>query len=554
MFDLSLVDEYFHSFGFADYREGQKETIEWILESFDKGKRFCVIEAPTGAGKSAIGMTVARFFQRSFYLTAQKILQSQLGQDFSTMSDDIVDLRGRSNYDCTWYQNFGDSAVRMGGMARAALDKALRVIPDCNTGFCRKVIKRFKADQCFARPFVDDMRFSSCPYYEQVYRAIASRMVLMNYSSFLYQLVMTTRFDKRDLLIIDEAHQTEPQLLEFVSITLNDKKLKNLDVEIPKLDLAEEYWLYFAEVEILGKIGAIIEAAKESEDVETQDEYVQLYFKIRGFMEAMEAQEEWVAEFKAADHFNSVTIKPVFVHGHADRCLFNHGEKVLMMSATILDVNIVCQSLGINRDQIAAKRLRNRFPIKNRPIYLRSAGRIVGGPDKMKNWAGKLVEQADGVLSHYPDNRGIIHTHNFAIADLLMNRSAYKARFLYQKNFKSKDEMLAVHADSTNTVIVAPAMHEGLDLRGDLSRFQIICKIPWPNFIDDKQLARRVDIDRRYLLWLTALKLVQSSGRSVRSETDWAHTYVLDEVFLSFLQDAKDMIPSWFHEAVDLKN
>jgi Rad3-related DNA helicase len=91
-----------------------------------------------------------------------------------------------------------------------------------------------------------------------------------------------------------------------------------------------------------------------------------------------------------------------------------------------------------------------------------------------------------------------------------------------------------------------------LDLVGELSRLQIICKVPWPNFYEDKQLARRVELDRRYLTWLTALKTCQSYGRSVRSETDWAHTYVLDEVFVSFLDDAKTMLPNWFKEAVDL--
>ena len=110
--------------------------------------------------------------------------------------------------------------------------------------------------------------------------------------------------------------------------------------------------------------------------------------------------------------------------------------------------------------------------------------------------------------------------------------------------------MLEVHSKSKNTIIVAPAMHEGIDLVDDLSRFQIICKIPWPNFIDDKQLARRIELDQDYYNWLTALKLVQSYGRSVRSETDWADTYIIDEVLLSFKERAKKMIPKWFSEAI----
>ena len=93
-------------------------------------------------------------------------------------------------------------------------------------------------------------------------------------------------------------------------------------------------------------------------------------------------------------------------------------------------------------------------------------------------------------------------------------------------------------------------MHEGIDLIGDLSRFQIICKVPYPNCFDDEQLARRVEIDRPYYTWLTALKLVQSYGRSVRSPTDTADTYILDESIYKFMDDARKMLPGWFKEAV----
>lgn len=82
------------------------------------------------------------------------------------------------------------------------------------------------------------------------------------------------------------------------------------------------------------------------------------------------------------------------------------------------------------------------------------------------------------------------------------------------------------------------------------SRFQVICKIPFANCFDDKQLARRVQLDRRYYVWLTALKLVQSYGRSVRSDTDYASTYILDESIYKFLIDAKKMLPQWFQEAI----
>jgi ATP-dependent DNA helicase DinG len=192
------------------------------------------------------------------------------------------------------------------------------------------------------------------------------------------------------------------------------------------------------------------------------------------------------------------------------------------------------------------------FPVENRPIFVSPVVKATGGKDKMGEWGPKIVKAVDKIVSHYSENKGIIHTHNFAISKMLMDQCENQGRFLYQENFKNKEDMLQMHARLTNSVIVAPAMHEGLDLHGDLSRFQIICKVPYPNFFEDMQLARRVELDRRYLIWLTLLKLVQSVGRSVRSPTDWAHTFIIDAQVIQFLKESKRMQPVWFSQAIQI--
>jgi len=560
MLDLDKIPEFFPM---TDFREGQKECIEFILNAFNEGKRCVVLEAPTGSGKSAIGLTVAQFFGSSFYLTIQKILQSQIITDFDDKLD-IVDLKGRATYRCTYYQRHGAKLVAGRALTEKKLNALTRAYIDCNSGHCRKREKAYRSQLCF--PHVEGtptskfngslhelptgMSYSACPYYEQVYRAANADVALMNFSSFLYQKNMTNRFPRRDLMIIDEAHQTEPQLLDFISLTISDELLQKVGFTLPEFKTPEEYWLYFVEQKLEDKLGGIIRDAKEADDLKTMDNYMNTLKKLLKFMKYMERQDEWIAEFAKHKDYNSVQLKPVFVKEKSHDILLDHGAKLLMMSATILDVGIFCSSLGIDRKDVAAYRMANRFPVENRPIYMRSVGKITGGPSKMPQWGPKIVEETDKILDEHHDDRGIIHTHNFAIANMLMQKSKHKSRLMFQGNFKTKDVMLRKHATSSAGVIVAPAMHEGLDLVDDLSRFQIICKVPWPNLYDDKQLARRVEVDRDYYVWLTALKLVQSAGRSVRSVEDWANTYVLDEVFRRFMRDASRMIPGWFKEAV----
>ncbi len=93
-------------------------------------------------------------------------------------------------------------------------------------------------------------------------------------------------------------------------------------------------------------------------------------------------------------------------------------------------------------------------------------------------------------------------------------------------------------------------MHEGLNLSEDLSRLQIIAKVPYPNFHNNKQLARRMELDRRFYNWLVALKIVQSYGRSIRSESDWADTYIIDGSFDRFYKENRKLMPVWFQEAI----
>jgi len=550
-FDRSLIDGYFP---FPEFRDGQRECIEFVLDAFEDGKKCVIVEAPTGSGKSAIGLGVSKFFDNAYYLTIQKILQSQIVNDFGD-SGDIVDVKGRATYPCTFYDRHDVKSV-----LKSELELIRKEGTDCNHGFCRKKKKAYKIHDCFATwapggfgtltDLPDGINYSVCPYYEQIYNALDSHTCLMNFSSFLYQTHMSKRFGPRELMVVDEAHQMEPQLLGFIGITLHDRRLRHYGVELEKYQTPEEYWIYFQEIGLVEIMLKLIEDAKEAEDIKAQDEYLSLAKKIRTFMHCMEREEEWVAEFENVKGVSTVKLKPVFAHSKSYPYLLDYGRYCLMMSATILDVGIFCDSLGIARADVAALRMKNRFPVSNRLIHVRSAGNLSGGKKKMPIWGPRLLDKVDEVIAEHPDDRGIVHTHNFAIADLLMSESVHRDRFLFQNNFRSKEQMLEVHADSCAGIIVAPAMHEGLDLVDDLSRFQVICKIPWANFYDDKQLARRVELDTNYYVWLTALKLVQSYGRSIRSEEDHAETYVVDGGFESFIRRAGNMIPSWFRDAV----
>ena len=76
-------------------------------------------------------------------------------------------------------------------------------------------------------------------------------------------------------------------------------------------------------------------------------------------------------------------------------------------------------------------------------------------------------------------------------------------------------------------VLLTPSGFEGLDLVGDLSRYQIILKAPFGS-LGEARMKHILKIYPDIYSILCTMKLVQGAGRSVRGPEDWAKTYFLD--------------------------
>ena len=533
MHDLNLIDRHFVK---SSYREGQKDCIEKALTAFNNGKKFVIVEGPVGCGKTAIGLTIAQFFESAYYLTSSKILQSQIIEDNFKNPISIADLKGRNAYPCTYWETTLEHKDPEGPYPKPP-GKV-----NCDAGVC-KLRGKSKCIPCFP-----DVGPTLCPYYAALEKAKASHTAVMNFSSFLFQMTFTKQFENRHLLIIDEAHNIESQLMGFVSLSLNDA-LFAPDIRFPKLTTTKEYaeWLRESPTEEI--IEQKIKLAKLAGNIKDADYWNNQLYKFAMFVNA--DPEEWTSSYKEIKNgiARIIEFKPIFIREYAQKYIFDKCDKVLLMSATILAPTILCDSLGIDKKDVFALRMKNRFPAKNRPIYIEDIGSM-SYKSKIETMP-KLVEKVIELCRKYEGKRGIIHTHNFEIADILKKtcpRDVSK-RFRYQLDYDSKNVMLDEHASIADSVIIAPAMHEGIDLIDDLARFAIICKVPYPSFKDNPQLEARMKISQGYYDWLTALKIIQSYGRSCRSETDYADTYIIDSDIHWFLKKC-NVIPSWFTEAI----
>jgi Rad3-related DNA helicase len=110
--------------------------------------------------------------------------------------------------------------------------------------------------------------------------------------------------------------------------------------------------------------------------------------------------------------------------------------------------------------------------------------------------------------------------------------------------------MLKKHFESEEpTVLVSPSMDTGVSFDHEKSRFQIIAKVPYPSLASQKNKLRQKNNPDWYS-WKTIAGIVQMSGRSVRSETDWADTIIIDGSFSDVIKYSGHLIPDWIQEAI----
>jgi len=158
----------------------------------------------------------------------------------------------------------------------------------------------------------------------------------------------------------------------------------------------------------------------------------------------------------------------------------------------------------------------------------------------------------DRILTFHKQHKGIIHTTSYEQLNFIMeNISKENRRRLLETDPEvQRDEIIEEHFKTTKpTVLISPSLHLGLDLKDDLSRFQVIVKVPYPS-LADRWINEKRKRSEQWYSWQTGLRLVQAYGRSVRSKDDWATTYVLDSAFGNFVARNRQTLPEWFRNAI----
>ena len=539
------------SFNFQKYfpyskpREQQVDAINRALKAFiDDDKRFVIVEAGTGVGKSAIGLTVARYLNRnllvnandsisagSYFLTTQKILQEQYENDFGGTNGPMCSLYSASNYRCGYHQK-----------------------NDCKTS--QQMLRTEKKGSAFFKQCM-----TSCAYKNKKKKFIESPESITNFPYFITESTFSGKITPRKILVIDEAHNAESVLSNFVEVSVSqyfcDKLIKcDWPTKITPVNFVK--WIkntYFptlqlklshfeSQLEKMGLKSKLTELRSLSMKYEMLSGHAK---KLEKFLKDYDS-ENWVMEVQETEKrgYKKVVYRAIDVSKFAEEYLFRMGYKVLLMSATILDSDSFSKSLGIPTEECEVIKMPSPFPVENRPIFQSTVGSMASS--QIEYSLPKLKAAVEAILEEHEGQKGIIHCHTYKIARYL--KSNIKSKRLLTHNSDNRDIILEKHIRSKNdSVLLSPSMTEGVDLKGDLSKFQIICKVPYP-YLGDPIVKKRMHKNKGWYPLQTAKSIVQSCGRSVRNEKDQAVTYILDSDWHNFYKRNKSIFPQDFKNAI----
>lgn len=512
-------------------REKQTLALDFIDRAVAKGYRHIVVAAPTGSGKTGIGCAACFWASASgldgrsggYYLVTQRMLQDQIERDLPGFKEGCrsgASLKSASEYLCP---TFKSCAIGMGAKKKK-----------CALG-------------------------NSCYYHRAKEAFVAAPLAVTNYPYMLTERMHAARLEPRQVIVCDEAHSLEKQLLNHVGLVVSETTLDEWrsTLTLPdNLQTLEEFvrWVEQAYLdEVVARAAAARNLAEDGDEKMAVQaiKLEQHASKVKKFIELIRKDpSDWI--FWTADdpHGKKEYIARPLNAAPFSNLVTDMGQLRIYMSAFMGNKQVFCRSLGLDPNAVAWISLSSTFPVRNRPIIVGSVGSM-----SRRNIAGSLprfLKTLTQILDKHAAEKGLIHSGSYALARTIaehLRATPHAPRLIFPQKADEREAAFVTHCTCNEpTVLLTPSMTEGFDFTGDLATWQVIAKVPYPS-LSDRQVVAKKEQDPDWYGLETVKGIIQAAGRIVRSDTDRGYTYVLDSDFEQLYRRYKDFFPKWFVDA-----
>lgn len=510
---------------YTEWRDDQYRAVEATVRS---DRPVFLLDAPTGIGKSLIGIGVHRILRAScVYVTRTKQLQGQIMKDFAGLA---VELKGKANYPCVLNQETYEKYPEI-------------TADDCRYG---------KPSQC--------PEYGDCPYHCMKEKAKRSPLVVLNDAYFLNEANgLYSVFSGRQLLVVDEVDSIEAGLLNYIEFKITTRLIDQYGLKMPEKPFLKQSWLDWIPG-VLRSLAPAIEGADEllggvpvgswgtrELEVQRRKKSMAKLFDRLSFLQS-ECDSSWIFYSQEVTNGYEYVFKPVNIGKYSGKYLWDHATRALGMSGTIFSAEITCRDLGIHSADYM--RVESPFPIENRPIYFRPVCNLTH--KTMEAELPKLRDDIDQIVQLYRNGKVLVHTASYKIRDFLAENLYCQSRIMTHNSVDREAALIEFKTTGGASVMLSPSFDRGVDLpEEDNCQAVIVAKVPYLN-LSDPQVKAKVDQPGGWEWYAlkAAQTLVQETGRSIRSPTQKCDCWILDSQFSRLRSRMEGTIPDWWMKAV----
>ncbi|QPB08488.1 P-loop containing nucleoside triphosphate hydrolase [Vibrio phage Va2] len=543
-----------------------------------QGKKFAVAELPTGIGKSPLGMCVGQLLTSNLRDTYNdRMAAANLPPNKEVVFGSTILTRTRSLQQ--QYESTEGAAVLWGKSHYSDVDEdnPPDKVHTCGKG-CPGMTYEHKFFEC---PYV----LAKKEFFNEDNVGIANNALFL--SSWQVQ-----NYPK--ILVVDECHTFVNALIDYCEIYVNTRRIYNIMKahQISHIEFIEQCIEYESGLDdgrlMLRKIEKYLINLRDfvkytvippvEEAIASLEKYASDNPRTRKKVKKMEkdlkflctfnenmtravesryAKGSWVLWKESEERLNYETnlketvskiyMKPMDPLPEVVENIIGDKEFTLFMSATVGDYVEFCEGMGLDPEDGVDMRAPAIFDPENRPVYpLDVASMNYSNREELLAEDGSYTSMVCSIMNQHKGQRGVIHSVSYANAELLRKNvplDIMKRLYVVPRGTIVNESYIKTLPQ--DAVIVSPSIAEGVDLRDDLARFQIILKIPFGS-LGDHWIKAKLNRSESWYSNAAAIEVAQMIGRVCRTPEDFGATYILDSNF----NRIKGLLASYIRDAI----